>query len=804
MRLKRAFYGVVLGAALSCMVWSAPVLPAQAATKAEETEEISVDRKQIPVYRKSMKDKEKVECLFYEDIPNVPYISVTTFAKTFYNIDMISKEKNGVFTLTRKKVDSKDGKGKIAKVDVNKDTFVTDDYSNFIDPIALVEKGTSDGDIPYIKEDKKASVATGTAKKKTLDFGKDGIDLRETDGVLYAPLSTLSDMYTASTAITVYYNGEKIYFDSLLDTEILDVGHARSKDKKMLGTLGESKIRSKDMAEFTYKELCFVIDNFYGFPCTKNAFHDYIRKNGFDAALKKYDKELRGMLLSTDREKYMVGMARLFIYWMNDGGHTGIVLEPQLENYPKLSKQIGNAVSEDDPQTKYKFTYYEKMMSHSITEEIIKVTRKMAFKDTETYHEIGDTAIIRFDEFVTDSEAWRKFYKGKGEMPADPSKDTFGYLQSCLQKVKKNPEIRNIVIDLTTNSGGEEEALASVEDLLMGGNEVQILDEATGVKRSTVFKVDRNMDGKFDSKDKKVTFKDYNIAVLTSVCSFSSANALPAYAKDNGFMVLGVPSGGGACSISVRATADGLNYQISSENMVVCNSLDSIDDGIPVDALLSKKTGVTYNYSTLFDTVEMSRQIHKFYKDYKKEWVSGYWYDENSVMDKKHTGSWITDGTETRYQVKDQGVLKDQWAKIDGEKYYFDENGNMVKAEYRNGYWLDRNGKKTGRAKHTWKKEGGSWKYVDTKGTCLKNRWQKIDGKWYFFDQEGNMAANAWVRGYWVGKNGAWVYPYKGSWKKVNGSWRYGDTSGWTAKNGTYTINGKKYNFNATGICLNP
>ena len=64
------------------------------------------------------------------------------------------------------------------------------------------------------------------------------------------------------------------------------------------------------------------------------------------------------------------------------------------------------------------------------------------------------------------------------------------------------------------------------------------------------------------------------------------------------------------------------------------------------------------------------------------------------------------------------------------------------------------------------------------------------------------MAANCWVKGYWLGKNGVWNYPYKGGWHKNKKGWWYGGTSGWYAKNGTSLIDGAEYTFDQRGYLV--
>ena len=60
-----------------------------------------------------------------------------------------------------------------------------------------------------------------------------------------------------------------------------------------------------------------------------------------------------------------------------------------------------------------------------------------------------------------------------------------------------------------------------------------------------------------------------------------------------------------------------------------------------------------------------------------------------------------------------------------------------------------------------WHKDTTGWWYADSKTSYYKNQWAKIDGKWYAFNQEGYMMANQWMVDstgtYYLGDNGAMV-----------------------------------------------
>ncbi len=167
----------------------------------------------------------------------------------------------------------------------------------------------------------------------------------------------------------------------------------------------------------------------------------------------------------------------------------------------------------------------------------------------------------------------------------------------------------------------------------------------------------------------------------------------------------------------------------------------------------------------------------KMLKDWQQ--IEGVWYyfGGNGVM---RTG-WQQIGT-AWYYFTGSGVMQTSWQQIGGVWYYFTGSGVML----------------TG-----WQKIGEVWYYFESSGAMVTG-WKEINGVYYFFKSNGSMAANEYCGGYWLDASGAWTYKYKASWKKDAKGWWYGDDSGWYAKNGAWKIDGKEYNFNASGYCTNP
>ena len=178
--------------------------------------------------------------------------------------------------------------------------------------------------------------------------------------------------------------------------------------------------------------------------------------------------------------------------------------------------------------------------------------------------------------------------------------------------------------------------------------------------------------------------------------------------------------------------------------------------------------------------------------------IDGIWYYflQHGAMTtgwQKIGGSW--------YYMNASGAMQTGWQQIGGKWYYLNASGAMQTGWQQIGgkwyYFASGGAMQTG-----WQQIGGKWYYFAS-GGAMQTGWQQIGGKWFYFNASGVMQTG------WQKIGGKWYYFASGGqmqtgWVKLDGKWYWFESSGAMFANGSKTINGKVYNFNAYGVCLNP
>ena len=555
-----------------------------------------------PVVDPKNKSLGTVMLRFYNDMPSVAYISMSHFQEMIYPGTTIQVQKvgNGKYALSNP--------FGTAEVDTKTDIFTSSNYEAFTNMMGMVQQGmpnTTYDALPIIRW--KSLVASPQQVNVTLDYGKYGIDIREDGTNVYFPFATISDLYVDGYMHMADFNGQTVMV-APNGAYSLDDGYPAFLITPLL-----KKTRTKDMVDYSYKNLCFTLTNFFGYP-GRTLLEKSMKEKGLDQSLQDYGKAgqmTRELLKSKDMYDFFSGTATLGCL-LYDGGHTytdlTVINEIESSFMQKL-KPIKEATLEEFygycpeylpiKQAKEDIRALKKELDSLRVEKIGKGVR---------YVKVGNTAYCHFDSYLCDDSGWRKFYKGEGPKPTIDQypNDWLVILVDALEKAQNDPEVKNFILDTSTNGGGSTDVVTFITSIFANKPELYYENVLTGQKMISSYEVDRNLDGKFDEKDKDVKL-NMNIGVLISSYSFSCGNLLPAMLKDYGICLLGMKSGGGSCCVLYNPSADGFGYRYSTHRTRLNNTKgQNIDGGIEPDYQLKA--------DEFFDIAKVGKLIEQFYK----------------------------------------------------------------------------------------------------------------------------------------------------------------------------------------------
>lgn len=540
---------------------------------------------------------------FYNDMPTVAYISVSHFQEMMYPSTTIQVQNlgNGKYALTNPFA--------TAEVDTQNDLFVSNDYEAFTNMMGMVQPGmpnTTYDALPIIRW--KSLDASPKQVDVTLDYGKYGIDIRDDGTNVYFPFATITDLYVDGYMHMADFNGELVMV-APNGAYSLDAGYPLFLFTPLL-----KDTRTDDMVDYSYKNLCFTLTNFFGYP-GRALLEKSMKEKGLDQALQDYGKAgqmTRELLKSKNMYDYFSGSATLSCL-LFDGGHTHTDLT-YINNIDTLGNFMLTLKPIREAKLKEFYTYCPEYLTIKQADEDDRALRKEldALREEKIgknvrYTKVGNTAYCHFDLFMCDDSGWRKFYKGEGPKPTikDYPDDWLVILIDAIEKAQNDPEVKNFILDTSTNGGGSSDIVIFLTSMFANKPDLYYENTLTGQRMKCSYDVDRNLDGKFDEKDRDVKL-DLNIGVLISSYSFSCGNLLPAMLKDYGICLLGKKTGGGSCCVLYNPSADGFGYRYSSHRARLNNLKgQNIDGGIEPDYQLEN--------GDFFDIAKVGRLIEQFY-----------------------------------------------------------------------------------------------------------------------------------------------------------------------------------------------
>ena len=177
------------------------------------------------------------------------------------------------------------------------------------------------------------------------------------------------------------------------------------------------------------------------------------------------------------------------------------------------------------------------------------------------------------------------------------------------------------------------------------------------------------------------------------------------------------------------------------------------------------------------------------------------WIDRSFVdkEGKKVVGSFIYDENYKSYfYLKvDGNYAENQWLEIGGKWYYFKEWGYMAKSEWKGNYYLNPSG---AMAKKEWifDNQYNSYFYLKADGKYAEKEWIQDGGKWYYLLSGGYLATRQWIGDYFVNGSGAMMtkeWLFDPSYQSMF----YLNADGRYARNEWVQIDGDWYYFKANG-----
>lgn len=445
--------------------------------------------------------------------------------------------------------------------------FFADDKGSSLIPLMGMDEG-------YVKADENSNEMAGD--EITFDLLSYGIDMIRSGDNYYVPFHTITDIFTGEQPLTIAYNGEAVFVctgSELYDgNELTDLGKLY-----YAAPAGE---RSEELGSYTYNELCFLMDNFYGLK----------DNHGIESFDKLFDNNAyKEGLSGTDPKTADALLYRTIHYIINDQ-HSVFNAASHYsgsEYTSKLEKTFGQGPCREETK--------------AIMTELAKARGKYYPDGVPGYEEIGNTAYITFDDFSKPSRNYPE------EPATAKDRDTVGVISYSLSRIlREDSPVENVVLDLSQNLGGAAPAAAYVLSAFLGDANLSLRDTLTNATATYTYRADTNFDGKFDEND-TLAGKDLDMFCLTSKVSFSCGNLVPCIFKQAGNVaIIGQHTGGGACAITPMTTADGSFFRTSS-NMQLSfmrnGSLYDVDQGVDPDYFI-------HDLSFLYDRQGLTEYIN--------------------------------------------------------------------------------------------------------------------------------------------------------------------------------------------------
>ena len=521
-------------------------------------------------------DSQDIQTTYFRGYDSIPYVVASdalSFAHTFRNgASLVDDE--GVLTVSNSSYTPDE-----VIIDASNDTIWFADYEHFAADSGSGNQIATDsvGGVDYYSYlQLSSSELLDDDRSLTFYLGDYGADILCYQNETYVPAMHLFGTLLGSN-LAIGFNGQDYYlaYDAALEND----SYAYTQEVYS-GPYVSKRTRDSSFAQYNYDYLCFMLDHFYGLA-------DDSELKPFDVTLE--NEGYKSKLLSTNVSTYNNALFD-FVETVLDEGHS----HTDYKSYYNASYAVSGRSSQSGVRNSEIINAYYDVYS-------------ARGRNTAGYFTYGDVAVLRFDAFQ--DNFYGKQYVSYVDDPTQDDFDVFSFFYSSFEKIQANSSINNVVIDLSMNGGGEVGSLFGAIGFLGGSFSTSITNPLTGSIMHETYKVDTNLDGKFNSSD---GFKgQYNFYILTSGYSYSCASFMPELCKENGIATpIGHKSGGGACSVGYFASIDGAMGWMSSNMLASYKQSDgsyiNYEHGYPVESKYQ------FDYSNYFTLSKLAAKVDSF------------------------------------------------------------------------------------------------------------------------------------------------------------------------------------------------
>lgn len=479
-----------------------------------------------------------------EDVPYINAAEVADFMELeLLNVnDDIKTVTNGIQTIVNDvDEDGHDSSTARAVIDYKNSTITFPNYTGFtwlydgqIGPLALF------GETSTQKLDAANSVCTyNKSVSKTVNLADYNMRCVEYEGVYFMPVSAFSSVLLGRMPnSSLVYNGQALFFD------VNHLAHFQTQFYSV--QTAESRPRSVKAALDNYYGLCMNFDFMYALKSERLG-----GASNFDEFIK--NKNLKIKLQSTNSETYNSAMNE-FIANLGDM-HTDSV---------KNTPLVGTSYTAPAPYTFTNTRYADFMYNNYSYYRNARGSFDMSSRAVELCG--SDTIFITFDSFAFNDQLPDLLTMTDEQKTSVALSDTrllFWYADYALHNVAGCAGVKNIVIDLSNNTGGACLCEGFIESWVNGSQISYVRSGIDGEIVKKTYKADINLDGVIDAND--VLDSKYKVFLLTSEVSFSCGNLLPCnLAHNSRTKIIGRRSFGGSCAVGKYVTPDGFMMNTSS------------------------------------------------------------------------------------------------------------------------------------------------------------------------------------------------------------------------------------------------